>query len=65
MPSPLFDQVKKKLLHSRIAIVVVFLFVAAIIFFIIVLPISFRPTPSLLNIGDVAFQDIRAPRSFS
>jgi len=65
MPSALFDQVKKKMLQSRIAIVIAFLFVATLMFFIIVLPISFRPTPSLLNIGDVAFQDIRAPRSFS
>jgi len=65
MPSALFDQARKKLLQSRIAIVIVFLFVTTLIFFIIVLPISFRPTPSLLNIGDVAFQDIRAPRSFS
>ena len=65
MSSALFDQVNKKLLQSKIAIAFVLLFVAALIFFIIVLPISFRPTPSLLNIGDVAFQDIRAPRSFS
>jgi len=65
MPNSLFDKVNKKLSQSRIANIVVLLFVAALIFFIIVLPISFRPTPSLLNIGDVAFQDIRAPRSFS
>lgn len=31
----------------------------------IVLPISFRPTPSLMEVGDVAMQDIHAPRSFS
>lgn len=34
-------------------------------FLAIVLPISLRPTPSLLNIGDVALQDIHAPRSFT
>ena len=34
-------------------------------FLVIVLPISLRPTPSLLNIGDVALQDIHAPRSFT
>jgi len=28
-------------------------------------PISLRPSPFSLNVGDVAFQDIRAPRSFS
>jgi len=65
MSSALFDQVDKKLVQSRIATAFILLFVATLIFFIIVLPISFRPTPSLLNIGDVAFQDIRAPRSFS
>ena len=34
-------------------------------FGVIVLPISFRPAPSLLNIGDVAFQDINTPRALS
>ncbi len=65
MPNSLFDHANKKLSQSRIANIVALLFVAALIFLIIILPISFRPTPSLLNIGDVAFQDIRAPRSFS
>lgn len=41
------------------------LIVAIVIFGALVLPISLRPTPSLLDVGDVAFQDIRAPRSFS
>ena len=40
-------------------------FTAAAIFLALILPISLRPAPSLLKIGDVAFQDIRAPRSFS
>ena len=53
------------MLQSKITNVLGILFVTALIFFIMVLPLSFRPTPSLLNIGDVAFQDIRAPRSFS
>ncbi len=35
------------------------------VFLALILPISLRPAPSLLKIGDVAFQDIRAPRSFS
>ncbi len=65
MSSALFDKVDKKLVQSRIAIAFVLILVATLIFFIIILPISFRPTPSLLNIGDVAFQDVRAPRSFS
>ena len=36
-----------------------------LIFLVIVLPISFRPTPALMEVGDVAMQDIHAPRSFS
>ena len=39
--------------------------VSAAIFASLILPISLRPTPTLLDVGDVAFQDIRAPRSFS
>jgi len=39
--------------------------VSATIFASLILPISLRPTPTLLDVGDVAFQDIRAPRSFS
>ena len=33
--------------------------------FSLILPISLRPAPSLLEIGDVAFQDFHAPRSYS
>lgn len=40
------------------------LLTAVAIFLALILPISLRPAPSLLKIGDVAFQDIRAPRSF-
>lgn len=38
---------------------------AIAIFLSLVLPISLRQETSLLNIGDVAFQDITAPRTFS
>lgn len=41
------------------------LLVGLAIFGALVLPISLRPKPSILNVGDVAFQDIRAPRNFS
>ena len=41
------------------------LLISFLIFLALILPISLRPTPSLLKIGEVAFQDIRAPRSFS
>ena len=36
-----------------------------IIFLVLVLPISFRQSTSLLKIGDVASQNINAPRNFS
>ena len=58
------NQLNKKLLQSKSASILILTFVSILIFLIIILPISFRPTPSLLNIGDVAVQDIRSPRSF-
>jgi len=45
--------------------IVSFGIISILIFIAIVLPISFRPTPSLMKVGDVAMQDIHAPRSFS
>jgi len=65
MQNSFFDRLNKKLSESTFANIVLLIFIAALIFLIVVLPISLRPAPSLLNIGDVAFQDIRAPRSFS
>jgi len=45
---------------------VLLLFISMILVFLaIILPISFRPTPSLMEVGDVAMQDIHAPRYFS
>ena len=45
---------------------VIFFFISLVlVYLVIVLPISFRPTPSLMEVGDVAMQDIHAPRSFS
>lgn len=38
---------------------------AVFIFLSLVLPLSLRKATSLLNIGDVAFQDIHAPRTFT
>lgn len=51
-----------KLKHWRLA-----LFVCLVItgLLIVGLPISLRPSPFTLKVGDVTFQDIRAPRSFS
>jgi cyclic-di-AMP phosphodiesterase PgpH len=55
----------KERLFDKVKTISILVIVSGLIFSIIVLPISLRPTPSLLNIGDVAFQDIHAPRSFS
>jgi len=65
MPNSFISRLNKKFLQSRFANVILLILIAGLIFLIVVLPISLRPPPSLLNIGDVAFQDIRAPRSFS
>ena len=40
-------------------------FVCAFSLIIVGTPISLRPSPFSLKVGDVAFQDIRAPRPFS
>ena len=40
-------------------------FLALIIFLTLVVPISLRQSTYSLNVGDVAFQDIKAPRTFS
>lgn len=52
-------------LKSKLVIVLLVIFTSFLIFLALVLPVSLRTAPSLLKIGDVAFQDIRAPRSFS
>lgn len=52
---------QKEIIFSFILVV----FVSLAIFASLVLPISLRPAPSILEIGDVAFQDISAPRNFS
>lgn len=50
---------------SRFTELLFVLLTSIAIFLALILPISLRPAPSLLKIGDVAFQDIRAPRSFT
>jgi putative nucleotidyltransferase with HDIG domain len=51
--------------NNKFTIVLSVTLTAFLIFIALVLPVSLRSAPSLLKIGDVAFQDIRAPRSFS
>ena len=53
-----FSQIK----YWRLVLLIIVCFFSLII---IGTPISLRPSPFSLNVGDVAFQDIRAPRSFS
>jgi len=50
---------------SKFTIILSVLLIAIAIFLALILPVSLRSEPSLLKIGDVAFQDIRAPRSFN
>jgi len=57
-----FDQSSKKnrFLYSGLTFVF-----SVLLFASLVLPLSFRPSTSLLMVGDVAFQDIRSPRKFN
>jgi putative nucleotidyltransferase with HDIG domain len=50
--------------EKRFTVILSVLIISGAIFLALVLPISLRPAPSLLKIGDVTFQDFRAPRSF-
>ncbi len=60
----LVKKLKQILKRNKLTTVLFVVISAIIIFLALILPISLRPAPSLLKIGDVAFQDIRAPRSF-
>ena len=51
--------------HYKYLNVISYLGLGLLIFLSLVLPISLRASTSLLDIGDVAFQDIHAPRTFS
>ena len=61
----LFEKLGRFISKSSLTIFLSVLMTAFAIFLALILPVSLRPAPSLLKIGDVAFQDIRAPRSFS
>ena len=51
--------------HYKYLNVISYLGLGLLIFLSLVLPISLRASTSLLDIGDVTFQDIHAPRTFS
>ncbi len=55
----------RKLRSNKVWNTLLFVISSILIYAVIVLPISLRPTPSLMEVGDVAMQDIHAPRSFS
>jgi putative nucleotidyltransferase with HDIG domain len=57
-----FDHSDKK--NRFLSVGLTFIF-STLLFASLVLPLSFRPSTSLLKVGDVAFQDIRSPRKFS
>lgn len=60
-----FEKLSKRFSQNKNWRVILLFLVWGISLLIIGLPISLRPSPYSLKVGDVAFQDIRAPRSFS
>jgi putative nucleotidyltransferase with HDIG domain len=58
-------KIEEFLRNNKILHVVAPVGLGFVIFLSLVLPISLRSSTSLLDIGDVAFQDIHAPRTFS
>lgn len=62
--SSFIERLKVFFQKNKVSSLLSVVFVSAAIFASLILPVSLRPAPSVLNIGDVAFQDIRAPRSF-
>ena len=61
----LSNRIEAFLKQNKLTNVISIVGLAVMIFLSLVLPISLRQETSLLNIGDVAFQDINAPRTFS
>lgn len=57
-----FEKVLRK---NNFQIILLALIFSIFIFYALILPSTLRPTPSQFKIGDVAIQDIRAPRQFS
>ena len=60
-----FEKLSKRFSKIKYWRLVLLLIVCVFSLITIGTPISLRPSPFSLNVGDVAFQDIRAPRSFS
>ncbi|MCD6377098.1 MAG: HDIG domain-containing protein [Caldisericaceae bacterium] len=65
MANLVLSRFNKRISESKLLKAFVVIIIAILIFLTIILPISLRPAPSLLKIGDVAFQDINSPRTFS
>jgi putative nucleotidyltransferase with HDIG domain len=59
-----FNKKRQLFFENRFTVILSVFIISGAIFLALVLPISLRPAPSLLKIGDVTFQDFRAPRSF-
>ena len=62
MPVSKFDRFFNRNIFRKIVSVIL---LSLAIFLALILPVSLRSTPDQLKIGDVASQDIRAPRQFS
>jgi putative nucleotidyltransferase with HDIG domain len=61
----LSNRIEEFLKQNKLTNILAVAGLAVVVFLSLVLPISLRQETSLLNIGDVAFQDINAPRTFS
>lgn len=65
MGGNIFRKIISKVPTSRYFQFVLIAASAILVYLAMVIPIAIRPAPFSLNIGDVAFQDISAPRTFS
>lgn len=61
----LIRNIEQSLVKNFFVKSVIVLLISILIFYSLIFPATLRPTPSQVNIGDVALQDIRAPRQFS
>ena len=65
MLASLFEKLSTRFSRIKNWRLLLFVIVCSFSLVIVGTPISLRPSPFSLKIGDVSFQDIRAPRSFS
>ncbi|HEY60752.1 MAG TPA: HDIG domain-containing protein [Anaerolineae bacterium] len=59
------DKFSSKITNNKLYQFIFFILFTLLTLCALTLPISLRPAPYSLNIGDVAFQDVHAPRTFT